>query len=76
MNAGRGHQAPRKAGHCLQKQVGKNITDEKGDKRGREGAPPWEGNLRKRGFQTPGNTCCQVCGEPWKHRGQQNRKEK
>ena len=55
LNAGRGHQAPRKADHCLQKQVVKNIKDEKRDKRGREGAPSWEGNLKKRGFQTPGN---------------------
>ena len=47
---------PRKASHCLQNQVGKNIKDEKGDTGGREGAPSWEGNLKKRGFQTPGNT--------------------
>ena len=33
----------RKADHCLQKQVGKNIKDEKGDKGGGEGAPSWEG---------------------------------
>ena len=37
-DAGRGHQAPRKAAHCLRKQVGKNIKDKKGDKRGRKGA--------------------------------------
>ena len=43
MNAGRGHQAPRKAAHCLQKQVGKNIKDEKRDKGGGEGAPSREG---------------------------------
>ena len=47
-NAGRGHQAPRKAAHCLQKEVGKNIKDRKRDKRGREGAPSWEGSLKKR----------------------------
>ena len=29
LNAGRGHQAPRKADHCLQKQLGKNIKDGK-----------------------------------------------
>ena len=46
---------PRKASHCLQNQVGKNIKDEKGDKGGREGALSQEGNL-KRGFQIPGNT--------------------
>ena len=57
MNAGRGHQAPRKAAHWLQKEVGKNIKkNKKRDKRGREGAPSQEGSLKKRGFQTPGNT--------------------
>ena len=45
----RGHQAPRKADHCLQKQVGKNIKDDKRDKRGREGAPSREESLKKRG---------------------------
>ena len=29
LNAGRGHQAPRKATYCLQKEVGKNIKDKK-----------------------------------------------
>ena len=43
LEAGRGHQATRKADHCLQKQVGKNIKDEKGDKGGGEGAPSREG---------------------------------
>ena len=32
-----------KSDHSLQKQVGKNIKDEKGDKGGGEGAPSWEG---------------------------------
>ena len=57
MNAGREHQAPRKAAHFLQKEVGKNINDKKRDKRGREGAPSREGSLKKeRSFPTPGNT--------------------
>ena len=43
LQAGRGHQATRKADRCLQKQVGKNIKDEKGDKGGGEGAPSREG---------------------------------
>ena len=34
----------------------KNINDKKRDKRGRDGAPSREGSLKKRGFQTPGNT--------------------
>ena len=46
--ADRGHQAPRKATHCLRKEVGKNIKDKKRDKRGRDGAPSREGSLKKR----------------------------
>ena len=42
LNASRVHQAPRKAAHCLQKEVGKNIKDKKRDKRGRDGALSWE----------------------------------
>ena len=34
MNADRGHQAPRKAAHCLQKEVGKNIKDKKKRQKG------------------------------------------
>ena len=62
LNAGRGHQASRKADLCLQKQVGKNIKDEKRDKGGRKGALYKQGSpipgreSKKRGFQTPGNT--------------------
>ena len=57
LNAGRGHQAPRKAAHCLQKEVGKNIKDRKRDKSDREGDPSQEESLKKeRSFQTPGNT--------------------
>ena len=46
--AGRRHQAPRKAAHCLWKEVGKNIKDKKRDKRGRDGDPSWEESLKKR----------------------------
>ena len=56
LNAGRGHQAPRKAAHCIRKEVGKNIKDKKSDKRGRDRAPSQKESLKKRGFQTPGNT--------------------
>ena len=48
MNAGREHQAPRKAAHCLRKEVGKNIKDKKRDQRGRDGAASQEGSLKKR----------------------------
>ena len=33
LNAGGGHQAPRKAAQCLQKEVGQNIKDKKREKR-------------------------------------------
>ena len=32
LNAGEGHQAPRKAAHSLRKEVGQNIKDKKRDK--------------------------------------------
>ena len=32
------------------------MKDKKRGKRGRDRAPSWEGSLKKRGFQTPGNT--------------------
>ena len=37
LNAGRGHQAPRKAAHCLRKEVGQNIKREK--RSGRKSVP-------------------------------------
>ena len=39
-----GHQAPRKAAHCLQKEVGQNIKDKKRDKRVRDGDLSWGGS--------------------------------
>ena len=45
LNAGREHQAPRKAAHCLRKEVGQNIKDKKRGKRGRDGDPSQEGSL-------------------------------
>ena len=48
LNAGRGYQAPRKAAHCLWKEVGQNIKDKKRDKRCRDWDPSWEGSLKKR----------------------------
>ena len=46
---------PRKAAHCLQREVGQNIKDKKGDKRARDGDPSWEGSLNRGSFQSPGN---------------------
>ena len=55
LNADRGHQAPKKAAHCLRKEVGQNIKDKKRDKRVRDGDPSWEESLNRGSFQTPGN---------------------
>ena len=46
---------PRKAAHCLRREVGKNIKDKKGDKRARDGDPSREGSLDRGNFQSPGN---------------------
>ena len=54
------------------KEVGKNIKD----RRGRDGAPSQEGSLKKRFPNTRKHSQCQVCGEPWNHRGQHNQEEK
>ena len=51
----RGHQAPRKAAHCLRREVGQNIKDKKGDKRARDRDLSREGSLNRGSFQTPGN---------------------
>ena len=48
LNAGRGHQAPRKAAHCLRKEVGKNIKDKKRTKEVGMEIRPGKGVLKKR----------------------------
>ena len=40
-----GHQAPRKAAHCLRKEVGQNIKDKKRDEWARDGDPSGKGVL-------------------------------
>ena len=50
-----GHLAPRKAAHCLRKEVGQNIKDKKRGKGARDGDPSQEGRLNRGSFQTPGN---------------------
>ena len=45
LNAGRGHQAPRKAAHSLPKEVEQFIKDKKRDKRVKDDRDPsWGGN--------------------------------
>ena len=46
---------PRKAAHCLRREVGQNIKDKKGDKRARDRDLSREGSLNRGGFQSPGN---------------------
>ena len=48
LNTGGGHQAPRKASHCLPKELRQNIKDKKRDKRVRDRDPSWGGS-RERG---------------------------
>ena len=45
-----GHQAPRKATHCLRKEVGQNIKDKKRDKRAKDGDLSREGSLALAGL--------------------------
>ena len=47
LNVGREHQPPRKAAHCLRKEVGQNIKDKKRDKRVRDGDPSREGSRER-----------------------------
>ena len=47
LNASREHQAPIKAAHCLQKEVGQHIKDKKRDKRGRDRDPSRKGSLKR-----------------------------
>ena len=47
LNAGGGHQAPRKATYCLQKEVGQIIKDKKGDKRVRDRYPSCRRSLKR-----------------------------
>ena len=77
LNAGGGHQAPRKAVHCLQKEVGQNIKDKKTGKTVRDGYLSWGGKL-KRGEVSKYQETFSPAGlwEFWNLRGQHNREEK
>ena len=52
LNAGRGHQTPRKAAQSLQKKVGQNIKDENRDKGIRDRDPSWGGSSDNGGVST------------------------
>ena len=62
LTASRRHQAPRKADHLLQKEVGQNIKDKKRDKRARDGDPSREGSHNRGIFQTSGNPLTEGSG--------------
>ena len=78
LKCGGGHQAPRKAPHSLQKEVGQNIKDKKRDKRVRDGDLSWQGGVvKEEKFPNSRRHCHQqVCGEFWNLRGQHNGGEK
>ena len=72
LNTGRGHQAHRKASHCLQKEVGQNIKDKKRQELGTE-TRLGEGVVKEQKY--PNNRKLshrQVCGEFWNLGGQHN----
>ena len=75
LNTGGGHQAPRKAAHCLQKEVGQNIKDKKRDKRGKDGDLS-RGALKEKFPNTRKHSHWRVCGESWNLRGQHNQEDK
>ena len=77
MNAGRGHQAPRKAAHSLQKEVGQNIKDKKKTKELGTETHPEEGVIKNEKFPNSRKPSRQrVCGEFWNLRGQHNQEGK
>ena len=72
-----GKAGPRKAAHCLLKEVGQNIKHKKRDKRGRDVDPSREGSLKKERFPNIRKySLWWVCGEPWNLRGHNNREKK
>ena len=64
MNAGRGYQAPRKAAHCLQKEVGQNIKIKRETKELAMKTCPAEGVVEEEKFSNTKKPSHQwVCGE-------------
>ena len=73
LNTGRRHQAPRKAAHCIQKEVGQKIKRET-KQLGME-THPGEGVMKKfPNTRKPSHR--QFCGELWNLRGQHNQEGK
>ena len=63
LNTGGGHQAPRKAAHSLQNEVGQNVKDTERDKRVRTETCPKEGVMKEEKFpHTRKPSQWRVCG--------------
>ena len=77
LNAGGGHQTPRKTAHPLWKEVGHTHKKTKRETKelGMETCPG-EGNLKEKFPNIRKPSHWQVCGEFWNLRGQHNQEEK
>jgi len=76
LNAGRGHQAPRKAAHSLPKEVEELIKDSEANELGMIETHPGEGIMKEKFPHSRKPSHRQVCGEFWNLRGQHNWEEK
>ena len=72
MNAGRGHQAPRKAAHSLQKEVGQNTKDKERQKELGMETCPGEGDMKEKFPNIRKPSHWRVCGEFCNLRGHHN----
>ena len=70
LNTGRGHQAPRKAAHSLQKELEQNIKDRERKELGTETS--WGGSHEGEVSNSRKSSLRWVCGELWNLRGQHN----
>ena len=76
LNAGRGHQAPRKAAHSLPKEVEQFIKDNEAKELGTTETHPGEGIVKERFPHSRKPSHRQICEEFWNLRGQHNWEEK
>ena len=77
LNAGRGHQAPRKATQLFERRQEKIYKTKKETKEGGTEFHPRKGVLKKEKFpNTRKPSHCRICAELWKHRGQHKREKK
>ena len=77
LNAGRGHQAPRKATQVFERRYEKIQKTKKETKEGGTEFHPGKGVLKREKFpNTRKPSHCRIRAELWKHRGQHNREKK